>query len=219
MSQQASASSSQFLWLREPLTDGPTGPVGASPVGPTGPQGQSTGSIGPTGNNGTPGPVGFQGPLGGRVQGPTGSTGATGIVGNAGAVGATGPAGVGSGEGYALQFGISRLIADNVPNVVIPQLVDTGIYCITLTTATFPTKNVYQEFYSANGIISFLQGNNISISPPDPLQTCVKYIDATTSVTLKLNSIRQNITILSRTATPGGDVFAIKVYKITNYPY
>jgi len=219
MSQQSSASSSQFLWLREPLLDGPTGPVGASPVGATGPQGQSTGAIGPTGNNGQPGPVGFQGPLGGRVQGPTGSTGATGVVGNTGAVGATGPAGVGSGEGYAFQFGTSALIADNIPQTVNPGLADTGIYCIALTTATFPTKNVYQEFYSANGILSFLQGNNISVSPPDPKQTCVKYIDATTSVTLTLNESRTVITILSRTATVPGDTFAIRIYKITDYPY
>jgi len=219
MSQQSSASSSQFLWLREPLTDGPTGPAGISPVGATGQKGPGIGATGSTGNNGTPGPVGFQGPFGNRIQGPTGVTGLTGVVGITGPVGATGPSGLGSGEGYALQFGISRLIADNVPNVVIPGLVDTGIYCIALTTSAFPTKNVYQEFYSANGIISFLQGNNISISPPDPLQTCVKYIDATTSVTLTLNSIRQNITILSRTATPGGDTFVIRIYKITDYPY
>jgi hypothetical protein len=153
------------------------------------------------------------------VQGPTGPIGVSGQVGSTGPQGAPGSTGPANTQGYSIEFGISRLIADNVPQTVNPGLLATGIYCIALTSVAFPTKNVYQEFYSTNGVMSFLQGNNISISPPDPKQTSVKYIDATTSVTLTLDPSRTVITILSRTASVPGDTFAIRVYKITDYPY
>lgn len=231
-SQQASASTSQFLWLPTSAasTSGATGPTGPSPTGATGPAGPNTGTTGPTGNNGTQGIQGPQGALGVATTGPTGPAGSTGPT---GASAPTGPAGTlgATGTGYSLVDTATPVIVtagnsfgrsfQNKPLATWP----TGIYAFALDCSTTPLRNTYQEFYLQNvpaagsniTYISFVQGNNAGINSPGN-QTCVNWINTTNQVILQLDPTHSIVT-LSNISSNASDTYTWKTYLISPYPY
>lgn len=231
-SQQAAASTSQFLWLtaNSASTSGPTGPTGPSPTGPVGPAGAPTGTQGPTGNNGTQGVQGPQGALGVATTGPTGPSGPTGATGSAAP---TGPAGTLGATGTAFQlvdiatpvivtagnsFGRSF---QNRPLATYP----TGIYAFAIDCSLSPLRNTYQEFYLQNvpaagsniTYMSFLQGNNIGINSP-ATQTCVNWMSSNNQVILSLDPTHSVVT-LSNISSNASDTYTWRTYLISPFPY
>lgn len=217
--QQACASVSQFLWLREPLTDGPTGPTGMAVLGPTGPQGSPTGEAGPTGNNGTPGIAGPQGPQGVGVTGPTGVMGVTGssLIGAAGIGGVTGPA---STTGYNIVFtqGFNLNNGEEFQLSLGGGSLPTGIYAIVVD-SNQNTRSLYQELYigkpipgSETRLLSFVAGNNFQIQ--DFFQTTVTYLDDLNAITLRLDNTHTGIFLTNQTDAPSNS-FLIQIYQIS----
>ena len=231
-SQQAVASTSQFLWLTasNASTSGSTGPTGASPTGPQGPAGTQTGTQGPTGNNGTQGPAGPQGALGAATTGPTGPAGPTGATGSAAPTGPAGTLGA-TGTGFQLVDIATPVIVtagntfgrsfQNRPLATYP----TGIYAFALDCSLSPLRNTYQEFYFQNipapgsntSYISFVQGNNIAANTPSA-QTCVNYINASNQVILSLDSTHSVVT-LSNVSSNASDTYTWRTYLISPFPY
>lgn len=232
-SQQAVASTSQFLWLttNNASTSGATGPTGPSPTGPQGPAGAPTGTQGPTGNNGTQGVQGQQGALGVATTGPTGPAGPTGATGSpaptgpAGTLGATGtafqlvdiatPVIVSAGNSFGRSF-------QNRPLATWP----TGIYAFALDCSLSPLRNTYQEFYFQNvpsagsniSYISFLQGNNPGINSAGT-QTCVNWMSTTNQVILTLDSNTHSVVTLSNISSNASDTYTWRTYLISPFPY
>lgn len=231
-SQQAAASTSQFLWLTasNASTSGATGPTGPSATGPVGPAGSPTGTQGPTGNNGTQGVQGPQGALGVATTGPTGSAGPTGATGSAAPTGPAGSLGA-TGTGYSLVDLTSnvQVVAGNSFGRSFQNLstttYPTGIYAWALDCSASPLRNTYQEFYLQNvpaagsniTYISFVQGNNPGINSPAS-QTCVNYINASNQVILSLDPTHSVVT-LSNVSSNATDSYNWRTYLISPFPY
>lgn len=218
MSQQASASVSQFLWLTpsQTSTAGPTGPTGSSPTGPAGPAGSPTGEIGPTGNNGTQGIVGPQGPAGLSSVGATGPVGFTGPTGAPGSFGPTGPAGV-TGAAFALVDTVASIpLANNQNFEKQYTLFPRGIYALALDCSLSPLRNMYQEFFMDSGRMTFLQGNNIG--EQDNLQTTVNYIDISNQVTMFVDNTNQvGYMTLNNFSSNVLDTYRLRTYRISSF--
>ena len=233
-SQQASASVSQFLWLTEnnTSTSGATGPTGPSPTGPAGPAGPNTGATGPTGNEGSQGVQGPQGAAGAQVTGPTGTAGGTGPT---GASAPTGPAGVtgATGTQYKLMSIDSNITLGNGSTyqrsflLIQSSNYPSGIYALAVDCSASPLRNTYQEFYmytnsnapgNTNGIISFVQGNNINANSPAN-QTSVNYINTTNQIILSLDPTTHSLINMQNISSNATDTYTWRTLFISPFPY
>lgn len=232
-SQQASASSSQFLWLpvSAAVQNGATGPTGSSPPGPQGPIGSPTGEAGPTGNNGTQGVVGLPGANGVSVVGPAGPVGATGPVGLSGATGATGARGA-TGGNFNIIFTDSNITLAN--NQTFDKsyanngtLVD-GIYAVALDCSLSPARNMYQEFYlqtintagTFNSFVTFVAGNNIGNTSPSQLsRNFPAVLDPSNIVRLAVVETQRNTISLINGTSNASDNYTMRTFLISPYPF